>query len=300
MASSSEPKAHEPVLLEEVLTVLAPRPGQVVVDATLGSGGHARELLKRVGPKGRLIGIDQDPEALKRARENLKMFPQAEFILSNFSKLDEVLCGLNLSAVDAVLLDVGISTEQLEEAGRGFSFLREGPLDMRMDSSGPVTARDLIEGFSQAELQELFQTYGEERWAGRIARRIVQERARRPLETTSDLVEIIQRSVPGRSRFGPRHPAMRVFQALRIRVNGELEALKTVLPKAWAALRPGGRMAVISFHSLEDRIVKQTFRAWKAAGEAGILTPKPVRPLEAEARRNPRSRSARLRGVEKR
>lgn len=291
--------SHEPVLLKEVLAILEPQFGQVVVDATLGSGGHAQEILQHLGPKGRLIGIDQDPEALQRARENLKLFPTVEFIQENFRKLKEILSSLNLSKVDAVLLDVGVSTEQLEEGRRGFSFLKEGPLDMRMDPRRPYTAGDILNGLSQGELEKLFLIYGEERWARRIAARVVQERNRKPIETTTEFVRIIRETVPYASRFGPRHPAMRVFQALRIHVNEELEALREVLPEALEVLRPGGRMAVISFHSLEDRIVKQTFRTWGESGAVRILTRKPLRPTPEEVQRNPRSRSARLRGIEK-
>lgn len=297
--SVPEPKTHEPVLLKEVLNLLDPKPGEVVLDGTLGSGGHAQAILKRLGPKGRLIGIDQDPSAIQRARENLKMFPHVEFIQENFTRLDQILTLLNLKTIDAVLLDVGFSTEQLEDAVRGFSFLTEGPLDMRMDAAGRVTARDLVNDLSQDELEKLFQTYGEERWSRRIARRICEERKKRLLETTTDLVKVIEMAVPRPFHFGPRHLAMRVFQALRIRVNDELGMLKAALPKALEALRPGGRIGVISFHSLEDRIVKQQFREWEKEGKVGLLTKKPIQPSEEEIGRNPRSRSAKLRGVEK-
>ena len=290
---------HEPVLREEVLRLLDPQPGGVVVDLTLGSGGHAREILKRIGARGRLVGIDQDREALERAKEYLKTFPQAEFIQKNFSFMKEILRSLNLEAVDAVLLDVGLSTEQLEESRRGFSFLKDGPLDMRMDPEGPVRARDLINGLSQGELEKIFRSYGEERFAGRIARAIVYRRKTKPVETTAELVKIIQKAVPRRFHFGRLHPATRVFQALRIRVNRELEALESALPQALQGLRPGGRLAVISFHSLEDRIVKHKFREWAKAEQVKILTPKPVAPAAEEIERNPRSRSAKLRAIEK-
>ena len=298
-SSHPERRTHEPVLLREVLALLDLKPGEVVIDATLGRGGHAREILKKIGAKGRLIGIDQDPEALERAKQNLKAFPQVDYVERNFSELDEILKCLNLKQVHAVLLDVGVSTEQLEEASRGFSFLKEGPLDMRMDSRRSLRARDLVNDLSQGELEKLFRTYGEERWAKRIAGTLCRERAERPIETTGELVRIIHKAVPRRFHFGARHPATRVFQALRIRVNEELKALESVLPQALQALGPGGRLAVISFHSLEDRIVKQTFRAWAREGEVQILTPKPVRPAEEEIQRNPRSRSARLRAVRK-
>lgn len=310
-SGASEFHPHRPVLLKEVLRLLDPKPGQVVVDATVGSGGHAREILKRIVPTGRLIAIDQDPAALERARQNLKEFSQADYIHGNFAELEAILRSLNRSMVDAVILDVGLSSEQLEEAGRGFSFLKEGPLDMRMDPGGlSLKARDLVNDLSQGELENLFRTYGEERWSRRIAGTICQERVKKPIETTADLVRIIQKAVPASSHSGircqarrprhalgrARHPATRIFQALRIRVNQELEALERVLPQAFAVLRPeGGRLAVITFHSLEDRIVKHWFRKWAFEGRARLLIKKPVRPEAEEIRANPRSRSAKLR-----
>ena len=290
---------HQSVLLEEVLALLDPLPGQVVVDATLGNGGHALEILKRIGPQGRLIGIDQDPEAIKRAKENLKSFSRVDYIHENFSQLDQILISLNLRHVDAVLLDIGISSEQLEVASRGFSFMKEGPLDMRMNPSGPITAKDLVNDLSQEELENLFWKYGEERWGRRIAYAICEERLKSPIETTDALVRIIQKAVPKRFHFKGKHPATRVFQALRIKVNEELESLDQALSKVPALLSKGGRFAVISFHSLEDRKVKQTFRAWADKKEMKLLTKKAVKPTEVEIEKNPRSRSARLRVVEK-
>lgn len=297
--SVPEPQTHEPVLLEEVLRLLDPQKGQVIVDGTLGSGGHAREILKRIGTSGRLIAIDQDPEAIERAKKVLKEFPQAVFIQENFSSLDEILRSLNLEAIDAVLLDVGVSSEQLEAPERGFSFLKEGPLDMRMDPRRAVMARDLVNGLSQEELEGIFRAYGEERWARRIAGTICRERIRNPVRTTADLVRIIEKAVPRPYLFRRRHPATQVFQALRIQVNEELDALKETLPKALKALREGGRMAVISFHSLEDRIVKQTFQEWGKMERVKILTRKPLVPTLEEIERNPRSRSAKLRAAQK-
>ncbi len=298
-SSSPEPRTHEPVLLNEVLALLKPAPGQVVIDATLGSGGHAMALLKQIGPKGRLVGLDQDPEALERAQKTLRPYLNADYFQTHFSQIPEVLEHLNLNVVDAVLLDVGLSTDQLEAAERGFSFLKEGPLDMRMNPENPVTARDLINDLSEKELETLFWEYGEERWSRRIARAIVRERQKQAVETTGALVKIIEKAIPTPARFGPRHPALRIFQALRIRVNGELDALEETLPKAFDALKAGGRLAVISFHSLEDRIVKQTFRRWAEEKKAKILTPKPVQASPEEIQKNPRSRSAKLRAVER-
>ena len=294
-----EPRLHEPVLLNEVLKVLEPQPGQVIIDATLGSGGHALEILKRIGSKGHLIAIDRDPDAIERAKPILRAFPQVDYVRQNFSELDKILECLNIKSVNAVILDVGLSTEQLEEAQRGFSFLKDGPLDMRMDPEGPVRAWDLVNGLAQRELETLFGTYGEERWAKRIAGAICRRRMEKPIDTTKELAQIVQIAVPSRFRFGPRHPATRVFQALRIWVNQELEALENVLVKVLPVLQPGGRLAVITFHSLEDRIVKRRFREWSQAGFVRILTRKPLRPADEEIHRNPRCRSAKLRAVEK-
>lgn len=290
---------HEPVLLAETIGFLNLQPGHVVVDGTLGGGGHAREILKRIGPGGRFIGIDQDPEALERARRNFEGFKQMEFINQNFSSLSEILQTLNLPQVDAVLLDVGISSDQLENAGRGFSFLKEGPLDMRMNPSRGESAGDLINHLPEEELARIFWEYGEERRSRRIARVITEMRQEKPFETTGDLSRAVIRATPRQFHFGARHPAMRVFQALRIAANGELEALKAVLPQALEALRPGGRLAVISFHSLEDRIVKHTFKTFTESGRAEILTRKPVKASEEETAKNPRARSAKLRVLEK-
>ena len=299
VSSHPKTKSHEPVLREEVLRFLNPKPGDVVVDATVGSAGHAAAILKCLGRRGRLVGIDQDPEAVRRAQRKLKEFKGAQVVQSNFNHLDKILERLNLDAVDAVLLDVGLSTEQLEAAGRGFSFLKEGPLDMRMNPEGPLRARDLVNDLSQGELEKLLRAHGEGRWAGRIARAILRRRARQPIETTRELAEVIEEAVPRRFHFGRLHPATRTFQALRIRVNDELRALEETLPKALRVLRPGGRIAVISFHSLEDRIVKQCFREGARQGILEILTKKPVEAGPEEVERNPRSRSAKLRVARK-
>lgn len=297
--SSPEVSPHEPVLLKEVLTLLDLKTGQVVVDGTLGSGGHAREILKRIGPQGRLIGMDQDPNALKRAQASLKGLPNVNYVPRNFSEINQVLSELNLKAVDAVLLDVGLSTEQLEEARRGFSFLKEGPLDMRMNPETSVTAGELVNDLSQGELEGLFRKFGEERWGRRIAKAICREREAKPIQTTTELAHVIESAVPPFARFKRLHPATRVFQALRIEVNRELEALESALPQAFQSLRPLGRMAVISFHSLEDRIVKNTFRTWAQARECEILTRKPIEAGAEEVKKNPRSRSAKLRAIKK-
>lgn len=294
------PSLHEPVLLNEVLSHLSLKSGDTVVDGTVGGGGHSEAILKLIGPKGLLIGMDQDQEALDRAQERLKNV-SSNFILkkSNFVYLDEILASLNVSQVNAVLLDVGFSRDQVEASQRGFSFLREGPLDMRMDLSQARTAQDIIMNASEQELQDIFWHYGEERQSRRIARAIVQDRDTRAFNTTRDLASLVERISPPKLRFARLHPATRIFQALRIAVNDELRVLQETLPKAFHALTPNGRLAVISFHSLEDRLVKQYFVSVKNEKSGIILTKKPIIPTEEEISRNPMSRSAKLRVVER-
>ncbi|MDI6753385.1 MAG: 16S rRNA (cytosine(1402)-N(4))-methyltransferase RsmH [Thermodesulfobacteriota bacterium] len=299
----AEETRHRPVLLEEVLGYLNCRSGQVYVDGTVGSGGHARAILEKSCPTGRLIGLDWDEEAIKRTRENLAPFgSRVDLAQKNFKDLTSVLKDLSVGAVDGILLDLGISTEQLEDGERGISFLRDGPLDMRMSREIKVSARDILRRLSAAEISGIIWQYGEERWAKRIAKAIVRQRQVRPLRTTGELVEVIQKTVPwGKGRI---HPATRTFQALRIRVNEELQNLQTFLDRCESVLNPGGRLVIISFHSLEDRIVKNHFRKW-GKKEKGtfpsfcILTPKPVIPSLPEVSANPKARSAKLRAVEK-
>ncbi|MCS7172277.1 MAG: 16S rRNA (cytosine(1402)-N(4))-methyltransferase RsmH [Armatimonadetes bacterium] len=285
---------HIPVLLREVLTWLDPRPGGLYVDATVGTGGHAEAILERILPGGRLVGLDRDPEALAVARKRLERFGAAvRLVQANFADLQRVLRSLGIEGVGGVLLDLGVSGLQLAAPHRGFSFRLPGPLDMRMDPTAPVTAADLVNRLPERELAELLRRYGEEPFAFRIAREIVR---RRPLSTTQELREAVLRAVP-RSAWPRRvDVATRTFQALRIAVNRELEALEQVLPQAVEVLRPGGRLVVISFHSLEDRIVK---RALRNTAHLRVLTPKPVRPSPEEVRRNPHARSARLRAAER-
>jgi len=302
---------HTPVLLDEVLELLAPGPGKTFVDGTLGGGGHAEKLLEA---GARVIGLDQDPEALNSTREKrLHRFGAHQFqpVRANFTRLGAVLDELGLPEVDGVLLDLGVSSWQLDTASRGFSFQREGPLDMRMDPDGPLTAADLVNTAPAGELVRIFREYGEEPAARRIAACIVSARASKPFETTMQLALAIEGVVPRRGRI---HPATRVFQALRIAVNREIEALESVLGQAAARLRPGGRMAVITFHSIEDRMVKEFFKLrsmpeldrpeWPAPRPNPdyifrALTRKPVVASAEEQQRNPRSRSAKLRAVEK-
>jgi 16S rRNA (cytosine1402-N4)-methyltransferase len=294
-------RRHEPVLLEAVLSHLNLHPGSVVVDGTVGSGGHAEAILSQIGPDGLLVGIDQDTEALERTRKRLEVI-KGKFILhhSNFLHIDKVLTSLNLSRIDAVLLDIGLSTEHLGDDSRGFSLKNDGPLDMRMDQhENRETAGDILKRFSEDELTGIFRLYGEERHAKSIAREIARVRKKKALTTTRELRELIESLTPKRSLHGRIHPATRVFQALRISVNHELEVLEGALPKAFERMSQGARLAVISFHSLEDRIVKRFFVARKQAGEARILTKKPVQANEQERESNPRSRSAKLRVLER-
>jgi 16S rRNA (cytosine1402-N4)-methyltransferase len=294
-----ESSVHVPVLVDEILSFLALAPGAVVVDATVGAGGHALQLLPRILPGGRLVGIDRDPEILEIAGARLRPFGDAaRLVHARADEIDAVLEREGLTAVDAVLLDLGVSSLQLDRAARGFSFDQDGPLDMRMDPRTERTAADFVNHESEATIAKCLRELADERFANRIARAIVTARARRPFRRTLELADLVARSVPsprpgrGHARL---HPATRTFQALRIAVNDELGNLERALPKAVAALRPGGRVAVVSFHSLEDGIVKRFFRDEARAGRLQIETKKPVGPGDAEVERNPRSRSARLR-----
>ena len=299
MTNEPSKLGHIPVMPAEVEGALDLKAGAVVVDATLGLGGHAAMMAAKIGAQGRLIGIDQDVRAIELAQVRLKDFQgRLDIVQSNFSRLDEVLEGLGVEAVDAVLLDLGVSSLQLDDPARGFSFRSDGPLDMRMADAG-TTAEDLVNELSEQELADLIFHYGEERFSRRIAQRIVQARAGQRIRTTGELADIILRSLPNGYQRDKLHPATRTFQALRIAVNRELEVLEEVLGKAFAHVKIGGRIAVIAFHSLEDRIVKEKFRALAREGFAALLTKKPLRPAEAEAADNPRSRSAKLRALER-
>jgi 16S rRNA (cytosine1402-N4)-methyltransferase len=285
---------HVPVLPVEVLALLGPAPEQVFVDATVGAGGHARPLAERLAPGGRLIGLDRDAAMLELARPRLAGLP-VTLVQAPFSQLRQVLDEQGIAAVDGVLADLGVCSDQLDDPQRGLSFSQPGPLDMRLGPATGEPASALLRRLNERDLADLIWRYGEERFSRRIARRIVEARRHAPLETTEELAELVRRCVPhpvGRRRKPPIDPATRVFQALRIAVNdelGELERLLKILP---ACVRPGGRVAMISFHSLEDRLVKRAFRdrsLWEA------LTRKPVQAGEEEVRNNPRSRSAKLR-----
>ncbi len=286
---------HVPVLLAETMELLAVRSGGFYVDGTVGLGGHAREILERSGPDGRLLGVDRDGETLERARERLAGFGErARYVHADFRELPSLLEG---QAPDGILLDLGVSSVHLDTPERGFSFQAEGPLDMRMDRTQHRTAGHIVNRTPEKELADTIYRFGEERASRRIARAIVAARRRGRIETTGQLAEIVRRAA-GRSRRPGLDPATKTFQALRIAVNQELEGLGSLLTELAACLAPGGRLAVIAFHSLEDREVKQAFREARAAG-FGVHTRKPIRAGEAELRANPRARSARLRGIER-
>lgn len=282
---------HRPVLVKEVIDYLEIRPEGTYVDATVGLGGHAAEILEKLAPAGRLIGIDQDEEALGRAAEKLGD-DRVRLLRGNFEDLPGLLDGEKAPCVDGVLLDLGVSSLQLLDPDRGFGFESEAPLDMRMDRDGGVTAADLVNRLPEKELADLFYQLGGEYRSRRIARAVVRAR---PHATCAGLSRTIQGAVPRRGRI---HPATRSFQALRIAVNRELDVLASVLTSAVERLNPGGRICVISYHSGEDRIVKETFRTLRGE-QVSVLTRKPVRPTETEVRENPRSRSARLRVAER-
>ena len=284
---------HIPVLVRETLELLAVKPGGLWVDGTVGLGGHAEALLRASAPDGRLLGLDKDGETLERARETLASFgDRARLEQADFREIEGHLGG---ERADGILLDLGVSSAQLGAPERGFSFQAEGPLDMRMDRSGGPTAADLVNRMRERDLADLIHECGEEPASRRIARAIARARDEEPIRTTTRLAEIVRRAAP-RSRRPGLHPATRTFQALRIRVNRELEGLSPAFERAAGCLRPGGRLAVIAFHSLEDRAAKEAFRSLAAQGFR-VLTRKPVRPAEPEVHRNPRARSARLRAI---
>jgi 16S rRNA (cytosine1402-N4)-methyltransferase len=301
--------SHVPVLLEEAIAALNVREDQTYVDGTFGRGGHSAAILARLGVRGRLFAFDQDPEAhAHRALED----PRLELIHARFSTMKEALAARGVHKVAGVLLDIGVSSPQLDQAERGFSFMKEGPLDMRMDTTRGETAAEWLNRADERDIREVIFAYGEERFAKSIAAAIVDARGREPLTTTRQLAEVVGRAV--RTREPGQHPATRTFQALRIHVNQELEELEVTLPQAADLLEAGGRLAVVSFHSLEDRIVKNFIRARSTADTlprgvpvraADLPTPqlravgKAVKPTDAEVRRNPRARSAVLRVAEK-
>jgi len=291
---------HQPVMVDAVLEHLQPRAGAVIVDGTAGTGGHSLAILPRLLPDGRLIALDRDPASVQAAAARLNEFdPLVTLIHENYRRLPGVLARLGLDTVDGVLLDLGMSSVQVDRPERGFSFSKDGPLDMRMDPTDETTAETLLNSLSAEELAELIGRLGEDRFAGRIARRITQERRRARITTTTQLARLIAAAVPGGTRRGRLHPATRTFQAIRIAVNDELGALEELLGHLKRLLAPGGRAVIITFHSLEDRLVKHAFLEGKREGCWSVVTPKPVRPTAQEVAENPRARSAKLRAVEK-
>jgi len=305
-------RTHEPVLLREVLAALACRPGGFWVDGTVGAGGHAEAILRASAPDGRLFGCDRDAEAVEAARRRLRPFGARVIVQhADYRRIPALLDAIDAPPVSGLLLDLGISSLQLDDPGRGFSFQADGPLDMRIDRSQSGTAADLVNTLPEEGLAAILKEHGEERRAKRIARAIARARDRGPIATTRELAAIVAAASPGPGRI---HPATRTFQALRIATNGELEGLDHLLADATACLEPGGRIAVISFHSLEDRVVKRTLRSLTrrcvcprdlpvcVCGRPGVvrlITPRALRPSPEEVRDNPRSRSARLRAAER-
>ncbi|GAA6513748.1 16S rRNA (cytosine(1402)-N(4))-methyltransferase RsmH [Merdimmobilis hominis] len=305
--------SHVPVLLEECIQGLAIRPSGIYVDGTAGGAGHSREIAKRLGPQGRLIAIDKDPDAVAIAGERLREFPQATVVQNDFANIPLVLDELGIDRVDGILLDLGVSSHQLDTAERGFSYNFDAPLDMRMSQSG-LSAYDIVNTYSVEDITRILREFSEEKFAYRIAQNIEKARQQKPVETTFELVEIIKQSIPAAARREGGHPAKRTFQALRIAVNQELDHLSICLDDAFERLAPGGRFAVITFHSLEDRMVKQKFAAL-AKGcicppdfpvcvcghkpRAKLVNRKPIEATAEELAANKRSHSAKLRVCER-
>ncbi len=308
--------AHTTVLLDETVNALNLRSGMTVADGTLGGGGHSLEILKRITPGGRLIGIDKDAYALEMATQRLGEYKdETVFVHDDFRNIKDILSMLDINGIDGAVLDLGVSSFQLDQCNRGFSYHLDSRLDMRMNIKDKTCAADILSSYSQKDLERILRDYGEERWAARIASFIVRERSEKPIETTGHLVEVIKKAVPSGARKDGPHPARRTFQALRIEVNGELDAVKTALLHFVQALKPGARIAVITFHSLEDRIVKQEFRRFENPCECPssfpvcvcgkkpmgkVVTKKPILPSAHEIEQNNRSRSAKLRVFEAR
>jgi 16S rRNA (cytosine1402-N4)-methyltransferase len=307
--------SHIPVLLNETLEYLAPERGGIFVDGTLGGGGHAEAVLTRLPQAGRLIGIDRDWEAVRAAGERLASFGNRFTALhGNFFDMKALLSSIGVTQANGILLDLGVSSHQLDTQTRGFSYKTDAPLDMRMDQSAPLSARDVVNGYPESELARVIWEYGEERFSRRIAEKICRAREQYPIETTSQLAQIVREGIPAKYRNAPQHPARRTFQALRIEVNGELSGLNQAVEDACDLLQKGGRLCIITFHSLEDRIVKQAFRRFEnpctcppsapicicgKEPKAKILTKKPLTASDEEEARNSRSTSAKLRCIEK-
>lgn len=308
---------HRPVLLDECLENLNIRPDGIYIDGTLGGAGHSSEIFRKLGKDGNLIGLDQDAFAIEVSRERLtEINGQAKLLLvnTNFKNLKDVCLENGIQGVDGILLDLGVSSHQLDQAERGFSYQHDAPLDMRMDRRNKLTAAVVVNEYSQQKIKDIIRDYGEEKWAARIAEFIVRARAEKRIETTTELVDIIKAAIPNSARREGPHPAKRTFQAIRIEVNDELGILQHTINDAVSVLKPGGRLCIITFHSLEDRIVKTQFQSkvkpctcppgfpvcvCGAKPEAELVTRKPIVPSERELAGNPRSRSAKLRVLQK-
>ena len=299
---------HIPVLQKEVINYLCPKKEGIYIDATLGGGGHSALIASYLGKRGKIFGIDQDAQALKKAKVKLAKYgDKISYSQGNFRNLDKIILKFNIEKVDGILFDLGVSTEQLENPERGFSFSENlnAHLDMRMDLSQKLTAYDVVNEYPEEKIREILYKLGEESYAKKIARRIVSKRKIKPIKTTGDLIELIRESTPPKYRFSRKgHWASKVFRAIRMEVNQELPALEQALPKAVAGLKSGGRLVIISFHSLEDRIVKRTFKEMSQPGEnkkplVRLLTKKPIMASPAEIEKNPKADSAKLRAVEK-
>ncbi|MCI9598934.1 MAG: 16S rRNA (cytosine(1402)-N(4))-methyltransferase RsmH [Lachnospiraceae bacterium] len=306
---------HYSVMLRETVDELCVRPGGVYVDGTLGGGGHAYEVCKRLKGSGHFYGIDQDEAAIRAAGERLSGFGSLVTVIrSNYCRMKEELNALGVECADGILLDLGVSSYQLDEAERGFTYRENVPLDMRMDQRQEKTARDIVNGYSEAKLYQMIRDYGEDKFAKNIAKHIVQARGKRPIETTGELVEVIKAAIPMKIRMQKGHPAKQTFQAIRIELNQELEVLKDSLDELIGFLKPGGRLCIITFHSLEDRIVKNAFRRNEnpcicprhfpvcvcgKASKGHVVTKKPMMPTDEELEKNSRSKSAKLRVFER-
>lgn len=295
MTASSLSLQHTPVLLEEILKQLQVREGITIIDGTLGLGGHSTAFAKIIGSNGRLLGIDWDKRNLELAKKKLESYEHVQTAHGSFADMDRIATEYGLQKADALLLDLGLSSAHLDDPDRGFSFRFEAPLDLRMDTRRPETAADLLNQSREEDIADILWQYGEERSSRRIAKRIVERRKEKPLETTTELYAILE-SCYG---FRAKKAAARIFQALRIAVNGELDAIRQGLLAAKKLIEDGGRIAIISFHSLEDRIIKRTFQAWEKEGQWKRVNKKVIKPSPEEQERNPRSRSAKLRIIEK-
>ncbi|WP_066893045.1 16S rRNA (cytosine(1402)-N(4))-methyltransferase RsmH [Clostridium nigeriense] len=305
---------HVSVLLNECIEGLNIREDGIYVDGTLGGGGHSSEILKKLSNNGLLIGVDQDKDALKAAGERLHNYENVKYVHSNFYNIDAILNNLEIEKIDGMLMDLGVSSYQLDTGDRGFSYMQDAPLDMRMNRENSLSAYEVVNNYDEEEIYRIIRDYGEEKFAKRIARFIVENREKKPIETTLELVEIIKAAIPAKARREGPHPAKRTFQAIRIEVNSELSILNKAIEDGVNRLNKGGRMAIITFHSLEDRIVKLKFKELATActcpkefpicvcgGEAKVkvITRKAIEPSKEEVEENPRSRSAKLRVVEK-